>query len=211
MRLAWVAVFLSFACFSARLLLTQNRLLQAQECLQKEATHDGLTGTWNRVAILDILERELLRAQREATSVGVIMTDADRFKSVNDTFGHVVGDNVLRKISSSIAEIMRPYDSLGRYGGEEFLVIVPGCSLAETKELAERIRVRIFDCKIPVNDAKLPLTLSVGVTVGSDAGQMEDILHAADVGMYAAKRQGGNRVVEQFGTRIAAPLESPFA
>lgn len=205
-RMAWVAVFLSFACFSARLLLTQNRLLQAQECLRKEATHDGLTGTWNRVAIIDILERELLRAQREATSVGIIMTDADRFKSVNDTFGHVVGDNVLRKISTSIAEILRPYDSLGRYGGEEFLVVVPGCTLAETKELAERIRLRILDCRIPVNDANLPLTLSVGVTMGSDAGQLEALLHAADVGMYAAKRSGGNRVQEQPGTSSQQPL-----
>ena len=211
MRVAWVAVFLSFACFSARLLLTQNRLLQAQECLQKEATHDGLTGTWNRVAILDILERELLRAQREATSVGVIMTDADRFKSVNDTFGHVVGDNVLRKISTSIAESLRPYDSFGRYGGEEFLIVVPGCTLAETKELAERIRARILDCRIPVNDANVPLTLSIGVTVGSDAGQLEALLHAADVGMYAAKHRGGNRVQEQPETSIVPLAQSPFA
>lgn len=204
MRMAWIVVFFSFACFCARLLLTQYRLLQAQECLRKEATHDGLTGTWNRVAILDILERELLRAQREATTVGIIMTDADRFKSVNDTFGHVVGDNVLRKVSSSIAEILRPYDSLGRYGGEEFLVVVPGCTLAETRELAERIRVRILDCKIAVNDSNLPLTLSIGVTMGSDAGQLEALLHAADVGMYAAKRRGGNRVQEQPQTSSAA-------
>jgi diguanylate cyclase (GGDEF)-like protein len=211
MRMAWVAVFLSFACFSARLLLTQNRLLQEQACLQKEATHDGLTGTSNRVAILDILERELLRAQREATSVGVIMTDADRFKSVNDTFGHIVGDEVLRKISTSIAEILRPYDSLGRYGGEEFLVVVPGCTLAETKELAERIRVRIMDCRIPVNDASLPLTLSIGVTMGNDAGQLEALLHAADVGMNAAKRRGGNRVQEQREMSTTPLAHSPIA
>lgn len=210
MRTAWLLVFLSFACFSARLLLTQIRLLQAQESLRKEATHDGLTGAWNRVAILDILERELLRAQREATSVGLIMTDGDRFKSVNDTFGHVVGDEVLRKISKTIAEILRPYDSLGRYGGEEFLVVVPGCTLQETRELAERIRLRILDCKIPVNESNLPLTLSIGVTVGSDAGQLEAILHAADLGMYAAKRQGGNRVAEQARTPTAARAETPF-
>ncbi len=204
MRMAWLLVFLSFACFSARLLLTQIRLLQAQECLRKEATHDGLTGTWNRVAILDILERELLRAQREATSVGLIMTDADRFKSVNDTFGHVVGDEVLRKISRSIAEILRPYDSLGRYGGEEFLIVIPGCTLSETRELAERIRARILDCRIPVDDFNAPLTLSIGVTVGSDAGQLEALLHAADLAMYDAKRRGGNRVQEQPGMPIAA-------
>jgi diguanylate cyclase (GGDEF)-like protein len=211
MRMAWAAVFLSFAFFSARLLLTQNRLLQAQECLRKEATHDGLTGAWNRVAILDILERELLRAQREANSVGVIMIDADRFKSVNDTFGHIVGDNVLRKIHSCIAEILRPYDSLGRYGGEEFLIVVPGCSLTETKELAERIRTRIFDCKIPVNDFNVPLTLSIGVTVGTDGGELETLLQAADAAMYAAKRQGGNRVKEQSRTPRAVLAHNPLA
>ena len=138
------------------------------------------------------------------------MTDGDRFKSVNDTFGHVVGDEVLRKISKTIAEILRPYDSLGRYGGEEFLVVVPGCTLQETRELAERIRLRILDCKIPVNESNLPLTLSIGVTVGSDAGQLEAILHAADLGMYAAKRQGGNRVAEQARTPTAARAETPF-
>jgi diguanylate cyclase (GGDEF)-like protein len=197
MRLSWGAVFLAFACFSARLLVTHNRLLEAQECLRRQASHDGLTGVWNRVAILGILERELLRAQREGTTVGVIMADADRFKSVNDTYGHVVGDTVLQNITSCISEILRPYDSLGRYGGEEFLVVVPGCSLQETRELAERIRLRIIDCKIPVNEFNVALTLSIGLTVGNDASGLEALLHAADVGMYAAKRRGGNRVEEQ--------------
>lgn len=197
MRLAWAAVFCSFACFSARLLVTQKRLLEAQDCLRTQASHDGLTGVWNRVAILEILERELLRAQRESRSVGVIMADADRFKSVNDTYGHVVGDTVLRSITNSIAGILRPYDSLGRYGGEEFLVVVPGCGMAETRELAERVRMRILDCKIPVDDSHVALTVSVGVTTGNDAGHLESLLHAADLAMYAAKRQGGNSVQEQ--------------
>jgi diguanylate cyclase (GGDEF)-like protein len=197
MRMAWTAVFLSFACFCARLLVTHNRLLQAQECLRQQATHDGLTGVWNRVAILKILERELLRAQREGSSVGVIMADADRFKSVNDTYGHVVGDAVLRDLSNSISEILRPYDSLGRYGGEEFLIVVPGCAMEETRELAERIRSRIVDCNITANETRVALTLSIGVTIGNDAGHLEALLHAADVGMYAAKRRGGNRVEAQ--------------
>lgn len=197
MSLAWVAVFLSFACFSARLLVTQNRLLLAQECLRKEATHDGLTGIWNRVSILEILERELLRAQREGTTVGIIMADADRFKSVNDTYGHVAGDSALRKITNTICESLRPYDSLGRYGGEEFLVVVPGCTIVETKELAERIRLRIMECQLPLNDSHVTLTISIGVTAGNDARNLEALLHAADVAMYTAKRRGGNRVEEQ--------------
>ncbi len=210
MRLAWTAVFLSFACFSARVLVTQHRLLQTQECLRREASHDGLTGVWNRVAILEILERELLRAQREGTSVGIIMADADRFKSVNDTFGHVVGDAVLQKIAHTISEVLRPYDAVGRYGGEEFLVVVPACGSAETRELAERIRLRLLGCNIPVNSANELLTLSMGVTVGNNAGRLEALLHAADVGMYAAKRQGGNRVEQPPELTSALPHQLSF-
>jgi diguanylate cyclase (GGDEF)-like protein len=211
MGMAWTAVFLSFAFFSVRLLVTQNRLLQAQDCLRKQASHDGLTGVWNRVAILEILERELLRAQRQGTSVGIIMADADRFKSVNDTYGHVVGDSVLRNVTNSISEILRPYDSLGRYGGEEFLIVVPGCSAAETRDLAERIRLRICDCKIPVSDSSVALTLSIGIAMGNDAGHLEALLHAADSAMYAAKRRGGNRVEEQPQIACSRPIPVTLA
>jgi diguanylate cyclase (GGDEF)-like protein len=186
-------------------------LLQAQDCLRKQASHDGLTGVWNRVAILEILERELLRAQRQGTSVGIIMADADRFKSVNDTYGHVVGDSVLRNVTNSISEILRPYDSLGRYGGEEFLIVVPGCSAAETRDLAERIRLRICDCKIPVSDSSVALTLSIGIAMGNDAGHLEALLHAADSAMYAAKRRGGNRVQEQPQIACSRPIPVTLA
>jgi predicted signal transduction protein with EAL and GGDEF domain len=124
--LASVAVLVSFACSSARLLITQHRLLRAQGALREQASHDGLTGAWNHMAILDVARRELLRAERDGTDVGIIMADADRFKHINDTHGHAAGDFVLRRITAEISSVLRPYDSLGRYGGEEFLIVVPG-------------------------------------------------------------------------------------
>jgi GGDEF domain-containing protein len=124
------AVLLSFVCSSARLLVTQNRLVLAKEALRREAARDGLTSLWNRKAILEILGRELLRAERDQQPVGLIMVDVDHFKSVNDSRGHAAGDTVLRIIATGIAAVVRPYDSVGRYGGEEFLIAAPGCGMA---------------------------------------------------------------------------------
>src|SRR5207302_996478 len=103
----------SFTCFSVRTLIIQHQLLQTQEALRHEATHDGLTNIWNRITILDILHRELLRAERERAPVGIIMADVDHFKLVNDNFGHASGDIVLRMVASEIAAALRPYDSVG--------------------------------------------------------------------------------------------------
>jgi len=146
--LAAVVVFFSFVCSSARLLVTQHRLIHAKEALRREASRDGLTSLWNRKAILGILERELLRAERDRSPVGLIMIDVDHFKAVNDSRGHAAGDTVLRIIASGIAAVVRPYDSVGRYGGEEFLIVAPGCGIAETWELAERVRVHVAGCNI---------------------------------------------------------------
>ena len=152
--LAAVVVFLSFVCSSARLLVTQNRLLLAREALRREASRDGLTSLWNRKAILAILERDLLRAERDHEPVGLIMIDVDHFKAINDSRGHAAGDTVLRIIASGIAAVVRPYDSVGRCGGEEFLIVAPGCGLAETWELAERVRSHVAGCSIMVGGAE---------------------------------------------------------
>ncbi|MGH9494632.1 MAG: GGDEF domain-containing protein, partial [Candidatus Sulfotelmatobacter sp.] len=111
--LAAVVVLLSFVCSSARLLMTQHRLLLAREALRREASRDGMTSLWNRKAILALLERELLRAERDRSPVGLIMIDVDHFKAVNDSRGHAAGDTVLRIIASGIAAMVRPYDSVG--------------------------------------------------------------------------------------------------
>ena len=210
--LAGVVVFLSFVCSSARLLVTQNRLLLAKEALRREASRDGLTSLWNRKAILAILERDLLRAERDQEPVGLIMIDVDHFKAINDSRGHAAGDTVLRIIASSIAAVVRPYDSVGRCGGEEFLIVAPGCALAETWELAERVRSHVAGCSIMVAGASVQVSLSLGVATGQTGAEMEKLLRAADVALYQAKNAGRNRVEPSMGRAAGAgqgPVPAP--
>ena len=197
----WLAVFLLVACFvcsSARLLLTQGRLLSTQDALRREATHDGLTSVWNHAGILGILDRELLRAQRTGTFLGVMMIDVDHFKSINDSFGHATGDAVLRGLADEFGVILRSYDSLGRYGGEEFLVVAPGCGLAESHELAERIRAHVETQAITTKNGVVPVTVSIGVTASGGSSSAEQLLQEADAALYAAKGSGRNRVELSF-------------
>jgi diguanylate cyclase (GGDEF)-like protein len=191
---AATVVLASFACSSARLLLTQKRLLTTQDALRREATHDGLTSVWNHSAILSILERELERALRNGTFLGVMMIDVDRFKSINDSYGHASGDSVLRALTQEIQHVLRSYDSLGRYGGEEFMVVSPGCGFAEAHELAERIRAHIAGLGFTLKDASVPVTISVGVTASTAACTAEQLLQEADTALYVAKSAGRNRV-----------------
>jgi diguanylate cyclase (GGDEF)-like protein len=194
LTLAAVIVLASFVCSSARLLVTHLRLLNAQHALRREASHDGLTAIWNRNAILDILRRELMRSNRNESSVGLILADADHFKAVNDLNGHAAGDRALRIIASQITNTIRPYDSAGRYGGEEFLIVAPGCSVIETWELAERIRKSICNRSDIPSAGPNKVTLSLGI-VSSDANSDADsLLQAADTALYEAKRLGRNRV-----------------
>ncbi len=204
LTLAAAVVLLSFVCSSARLLVTQKRLLLAREALRREASRDSLTSLWNRKAIMGILERELLRAERDRQPVGLIMIDVDHFKNINDSRGHAAGDTVLRIIASSIAAVVRPYDSVGRYGGEEFLVVAPNCGIAETWELAERVRVHVASCNINVAGSNVNVSLSLGVATGHAAGDVEKILSAADAALYLAKNAGRNRVEPSLGRAAGA-------
>ncbi len=208
LRLAAAMVFLSFVCSSARLLVTQHRLLLTKEALRREASRDGLTSVWNRKAILEILERELLRAERDRQPVGVIMIDVDHFKAINDSRGHAAGDAVLRIIASGIAAMVRPYDSVGRYGGEEFLIVAPNCGLAETWELAERVRVHVAGCNINVGGSTVKVSLSLGVATGEAAADLEKVLHLADAALYQAKNAGRNRVEPGLGRAAGASQSS---
>ena len=207
--LAALVVAPSFVCSSARLLVTQNRLLLAKEALRREASRDSLTGLWNHKVILDLLERELLRAERDGQAVGVIMVDVDHFKAINDSRGHAAGDVVLRIIASGIAAMVRPYDSVGRYGGEEFLIIAPGCALGETWELAERVRQHVASCSIMAGGSNVKVSLSLGVATAAAALDIEKVLHAADAAMYAAKRAGRNRVEPALGRAAGAGQGTP--
>jgi len=208
LTLAALMVLFSFVCSSARLLVTQNRLLLTKEALRREAKRDSLTGLWNHKAIIEILERELLRAERDRQPVGVIMTDVDHFKNVNDSRGHAAGDAVLRIISSGIAAMVRPYDSVGRYGGEEFLIVAPGCGLGETVELAERVRAHVSGCSIMAGGSAVHVTLSLGVATGETIADLEKVLHLADTSMYQAKNAGRDRVEPSLGRAASAAQTS---
>src|SRR5438270_2609677 len=209
--LAALVVVCSFLCSSARLLVTQHRLLQAKEALRREASRDGLTSLWNRKAILGILERELLRAERDRQSVWLIMIDVDHFKKINDTRGHAAGDAVLRIIATGFPALVRPYDSVGRIGGEEFLIVAPNCGLAETWELAERVRVHVANCNIIVSGAAVQVSLSLGVATGSVSSELEKLLHASDTALYQAKNAGRNRVEPSLGLAASATQSAAAA
>ena len=181
-----------------RILDLQAALIQAQNALQFEAAHDGLTAIWNRSAILDLLIGEMERSRRNGDSMGIIMADIDFFKNVNDSHGHLVGDAVLREVGHRLQSGLRSYDSVGRYGGEEFLIVVPGCDALNLKVTAERLRHRIADKPIDTTAGPVGVTLSLGlaatqITVSGLIGR-EALLHDADQALYAAKAGGRNRV-----------------
>ncbi len=172
----------------------KTELLQAQESLRFHAEHDSLTGVLNRRAIRDVLRRELARCRRERNTLGVILADVDHFKKINDHSGHGAGDAVLVSVVQRISATLRPYDIVGRYGGEEFLIIAPGCDLELTQKLAERVRTAVADEPIDLGNESVKVTLSSGVTLGTFESDPEFLVTAADAAMYQAKRNGRNRV-----------------
>lgn len=185
-----------------RILSLQRHLIGAQEDLRFQATHDALTQLWSRGALLDLLRTEIQRTQRTRASFGVLMIDADHFKPVNDTWGHLTGDAVLVEMARRILHATRGYDMAGRYGGEEFLVLLPGCGPDQTLRSAERLRASIaaepFDC----GGQPIPLTVSIGATVVPEFAQNEtEILSLADSALYQAKSEGRNRTM--LGTRLS--------
>ena len=179
-----------------RILTLQQDLINARDELRFQATHDVLTGIWNRGAVLDLLHRELERAARAKTSTSVLMLDLDHFKKINDTFGHLTGDVVLREVANRIVHSVRSYDLVGRYGGEEFLIVLPACNEAEVEQSASRIRLAIASAPILTASSEIPVTASIGATVlaGAAAASEKEMLLAADKALYEAKNGGRNRV-----------------
>ena len=172
------------------------RLKKQTELLQHLATHDALTGLWNRAAVLERLERESEIVARARTTIGVIMLDADHFKTVNDTYGHHAGDAVLKEIAHRIQSALRSYDVTGRYGGEEFLIVLPSSPPEAVATSAERIRAAIAGDPISVDGLQLTVTVSVGTSILDPHHNTQfDALVAADKALYRAKRSGRNRVV----------------
>lgn len=168
--------------------------LAAGEEYRYRATHDSLTGLWNRAAILDILKREMIRSQREGTAVGVLLADLDHFKNINDTYGHLAGDAVLREVAQRLNAGVRAYDAVGRYGGEEFLIVLSACEEEPIKH-AERIRTLISADPIGTAEGAIPVTLSLGAAWNREfLHDLESLLKTADIALYRAKRAGRNQV-----------------
>lgn len=180
-----------------RILDLQAELLAARERLQYQATHDSLTGLLNRAATLEALSLELERASRQGTPLSIVLADIDHFKQINDTHGHAVGDAVLCEAARRMKSSVRIYDSVGRYGGEEFLFILPGCDAASAVTQAERLRSAITDHPIELSRLTISFTLSMGLVVRLEGipDDLDPLIQEADAALYRAKLRGRDRVV----------------
>ncbi len=187
-----------------RILRLEDQLVAAREEMQVKATHDALTRLWNRSAILDMLQRDIARARREGSSVGVLLCDIDHFKSVNDTHGHAAGDEVLQEAARRFVDSVRDYDVVGRYGGEEFLIFLPGCPSRKTADRAEQIRLAFSSPPFHTKAGPLNITLSIGAVAAADwkTASAEELIRIADAALYRAKNAGRNR------TEVASPDEA---
>ena len=181
---------------AARIVLLHEKLEEANAKLFMMARTDALTRVYNRAAIVERLEQEVNRSLREETPLAALMLDVDHFKRINDTFGHLTGDKVLVEIAQRLCGECRPYDSTGRFGGEEFLVVLPGPRFEDMTSLADRIRQRVKGTPIAADGQRLEVTVSTGA-VWVDAGEklgVQDVIKAADDLLYRAKSNGRDRV-----------------
>jgi diguanylate cyclase (GGDEF)-like protein len=172
------------------------RIIGLQDALRRQATYDCLTGLLNRNSILEKLAQETSRSQRESRPISVLMVDLDRFKSVNDTYGHLAGDAVLREAATRMAAAVRCYDGLGRYGGEEFLVVLPGCDLPAAQAQAERVREALAESPVRIPGHEVAISCSIGIAC-SPGFDPEVLIRDADAALYEAKRSGRNCVSVQ--------------
>lgn len=178
-----------------RVLALRRELADALETIRHHTTQDGVTGLWNREALLDSLDRELMRSRRESTPLGLVLLDVDDFRLVNDTFGRKAGDGALRQIGQRIRRSLRPYDGCGRYVGNQFLVLLPGCDTPTAGTLAERLRTSVSAHPIKLDEGTVRVTVSAGVAA---AGMLEEmrspdgLLRAVEAALCKAKQPGQN-------------------
>jgi len=174
--------------------------MRAEEHLQQLATRDALTGLANRAEIMERLREETAgwirrRDKDENAAFSLVMVDIDKFKLINDRFGHPAGDRVLREVAEKIRSALREYDRVGRYGGEEFLVLLPGTGFDGALASAERIRLAVEEKPIDLEQTQHPVTVSLGVaTIRKEEEGFQEVLKRADEGLYLAKEGGRNRV-----------------
>lgn len=188
-----------------RILELEDHLVEARESMRFQATHDLLTSLWNRGVIVELLSREIHRSRRENNCTAVMLCDIDHFKLVNDQHGHSAGDDVLREVSRRLQHSVRSYDMVGRYGGEEFLVILNKCDAAGAAARAENLRTVISAKPFRTRAASLSVSISIGVALSTDfaSQDVDEIIQEADRALYAAKATGRNCV------RLARPASEP--
>jgi two-component system cell cycle response regulator len=191
-----------------RILDLQTELIFAREELREQATRDSLTRLWNRAAILEILEREFGRAKRSGKVLSIILADLDHFKRINDTYGHLAGDAVLRETVGRMRAAVRPYDGIGRYGGEEFLLVLPDCDASGAVTLGERLRVAVGSDAMVLAEGVIPVTLSLGVVTSEAVEDVQTFIATADAALYRAKDGGRNRL--EFATLADVAAGSPL-
>lgn len=181
-----------------RILQLEDKLVEAREEMRFKATHDALTSLWDRGAIVALFRSELSRSVREHSSVSVLLCDVDHFKRINDAHGHPVGDEVLQEVSSRFLCAVRPHDAVGRYGGEEFLIVLSGCDGDHLNERAEQVRRAISGSPFLTKNGPISVSISVGaVTIENwdETVPNESFLKQADAALYRAKASGRDRII----------------
>jgi diguanylate cyclase (GGDEF)-like protein len=173
----------------------QVQLKELNEGLRRASGTDALTGIPNRRAMMEHLQAELPRAARAGTPFSVLMADVDRFKAVNDTHGHETGDRLLQALAKALAEGLRAYDTCARWGGEEFLVLLPGTPLEGALEVGEKLVRSGLSLSVPAGKGPLNASLSVGAAQWRAGEDLDSVLRRADAAMYEAKGLGGGRII----------------
>jgi two-component system cell cycle response regulator len=171
-----------------------KRIVELEERLRRQATHDSLTGILNRGAIMERFAIEMDRAHRDNESLCIAMVDLDHFKRVNDTCGHTVGDTVLSETATRMTSVLRPYDCIGRYGGEEFIILFPKCDVTQAFTIAERVRRAISIQPVRTSWDAVTVTASIGIAEARPLMNSDAVIREADDALFRAKQGGRNRV-----------------
>jgi two-component system cell cycle response regulator len=180
-----------------RILQLEDKLVEAREEMRFKATHDALTSLWDRGAILALLRSELSRSERTHSPVSLLLCDIDYFKKINDVYGHQTGDEVLEEVSTRLLDGVRSHDAVGRYGGEEFLILLNGCNSGHLKKRAEDIRGSIGSSPFSTSHGSITVSMSVGALTIENWDKsipIEQFLKQADDALYRAKAAGRDRV-----------------